>query len=544
MADEHLGELRKEWWDTVVGPSKSRYRLRDRVHQGLLRSRKRVQSVTDNTWDTVNVEFQRIQELRTKLKEEFKVAVRDEMVAVRDEFDHVKASVRDEFDHVKTEAENKVRSIWWSAPFYIQLLGFVAPPLVGFYNICKHYPFVVGYGVVYLICLILFLLWSLVVPSMSQRGVNLFSPYEFSAEEALKIQTSINNAAERSAKVPQQGLWKESDRGKPTFVLSLDGGGIKGAVSARVLTRICDEFPDLMDRVDLIAGCSTGTILGGMLATGFSPAEVTEMFEVASPLVFRTTVWEQLKNLGMLTGPNHDGEGKLKILQHAFRGLSLGELPKGICFTASHVQDDRCAPRVWTNVVNHSKTTYVGHHEFSDDEFDDEDFLDEEVKAEQERFSVLDMKLADIVNGATAAPLYFPSFNGHVDGGLWSNDPAMAALAVVSPVRDLENVCLLSIGTGLTEADETCEVGPKWGLKQWLPWLVDFLFFSTAKATQFNCKAMLGRRYHRLDPILPNPVALNDVSAIDELIEAANRADLEPTLRFLEKRLGLKRKSA
>lgn len=42
-------------------------------------------------------------------------------------------------------------------------------------------------------------------------------------------------------------------------VLSLDGGGTRGAFSMRLLQRLCKAFPNLLDEVDIIAGTSTGT---------------------------------------------------------------------------------------------------------------------------------------------------------------------------------------------------------------------------------------------------------------------------------------------
>ena len=47
---------------------------------------------------------------------------------------------------------------------------------------------------------------------------------------------------------------------KPFVILSLDGGGCRGYMSIRLLERVCDEAPGFLDRVDLFAGTSTGSI--------------------------------------------------------------------------------------------------------------------------------------------------------------------------------------------------------------------------------------------------------------------------------------------
>ena len=50
--------------------------------------------------------------------------------------------------------------------------------------------------------------------------------------------------------------------GRPFFVLSLDGGGVRGLFTIRVLERLCERLPWLLDRVNLVAGTSTGGLLG------------------------------------------------------------------------------------------------------------------------------------------------------------------------------------------------------------------------------------------------------------------------------------------
>ncbi|GBG31600.1 Patatin, putative [Hondaea fermentalgiana] len=469
-----------KFWRRLETPAKPLEEMRERMLRELTRSRARVGSVTDNAWANLNEEYARIVEL----KEELTASVRR-----RQEY------MREELHHIHQEARVKARNVRATLVHYLQLILVVGPVVACVVYVCREHPWLLAAGIVYFFCLCVYLLYVLVVPTNPHRGVRWFKPYELGPEECASITKCIHNADKRLLEASPQGMWTEEDKDKPLFIISLDGGGIRGAVTARILDRISEEFPDFMDHVGLVAGCSTGSIVGGMLATGFSPAETLEMFRTASPLVFRKTVWGQLKQLGMLTGPNHDGE----------------------------------------------ETTYSGHHGF-DDAYDD--VLDEDtlanLQAHMKEFSVEDLPLADIVNGATAAPFYFPAFKDFVDGGLWSNDPSMAALALVAPHRDLAKVHMLSVSTGMSDTNTACRVG-HWGVKQWLPWFIDFLFFATSKAAQFNCKAILGDRYHRVDPTLSSPVVLNDVGALDELVAAADACDLEPTFRFLD-RMGLKRR--
>lgn len=72
---------------------------------------------------------------------------------------------------------------------------------------------------------------------------------------------------------PPKSEWTREDCSKPAFrILSLDGGGVRGALTTVILQRIIAEVPTFMDNVDLIAGTSTGGLIGLMLAAGYSPA--------------------------------------------------------------------------------------------------------------------------------------------------------------------------------------------------------------------------------------------------------------------------------
>jgi uncharacterized protein len=81
---------------------------------------------------------------------------------------------------------------------------------------------------------------------------------------------------------------------RPARVLSLDGGGVRGAISIAFLealearlareagrpVRLCEWF-------DLIGGTSTGAIIAGGLALGYSAAEMRGFYQQLAPRVFQ-----------------------------------------------------------------------------------------------------------------------------------------------------------------------------------------------------------------------------------------------------------------
>lgn len=79
-------------------------------------------------------------------------------------------------------------------------------------------------------------------------------------------------------------------------ILAIDGGGLRGLIPAIILERLCDRFPRLLDAFDMIAGTSSGAILGTVsrrhdadaaaaaaMAKGLPPAALRTVLQVRMP---------------------------------------------------------------------------------------------------------------------------------------------------------------------------------------------------------------------------------------------------------------------
>src|SRR5476651_229194 len=84
----------------------------------------------------------------------------------------------------------------------------------------------------------------------------------------------------------------------PKRILSLDGGGVRGALSIAFLERLeklveeIEGKPTLLgDWFDLIGGTSTGAIIACALALGYTAAEIHELYKTLGPAVFRKRFW-------------------------------------------------------------------------------------------------------------------------------------------------------------------------------------------------------------------------------------------------------------
>jgi patatin-like phospholipase/acyl hydrolase len=73
----------------------------------------------------------------------------------------------------------------------------------------------------------------------------------------------------------------------PYRILSLDGGGIRGVLTASLLERLEEKQPGFLTMVDLFAGTSTGGILALALASGMT-AEVRDLYVTWAKLYLPT----------------------------------------------------------------------------------------------------------------------------------------------------------------------------------------------------------------------------------------------------------------
>src|SRR5690349_19267654 len=96
------------------------------------------------------------------------------------------------------------------------------------------------------------------------------------------------------------------------LVLSLDGGGVRGAASARFLERLEQRLErPLNDAFDLFAGTSTGAIIAGALGVlGMSAAEISPLYSLENiQRIMDKSPWDRAAGL-IQAGPKYDGVGK------------------------------------------------------------------------------------------------------------------------------------------------------------------------------------------------------------------------------------------
>jgi len=280
-------------------------------------------------------------------------------------------------------------------------------------------------------------------------------------------------------------------------ILALDGGGIKGTFSAAALAAWeKDTGLRAIDHFDLIAGTSTGGILAIGLGLGLSGQELLDFYKKRGRDIFPVVGFRRrlMTTLRSLIRPKHSGDVLEKHLREAFGGRRLGESRTRLLIPTY----DTVRGRIFLFKTRH-------HERFR---YDD------------------DVPAWNIALATAAAPTYFKAApvaghegQGYVDGGVWANTPALAA--VVEAVHFLklrpDQLDVLSIGTTYTPDSIHDLAGA--GILGWGTRVIKLLMNAQGEAAYKQAMLLVGReRFLRVDcATVPGAYAMDDARGIESL---------------------------
>jgi uncharacterized protein len=302
-------------------------------------------------------------------------------------------------------------------------------------------------------------------------------------------------------------------------ILSLDGGGIKGAFTASVLTEIENEIGGpIGDYFDLIAGTSTGGILALGVAYRIPAKTIRDFYRKMGPTIFPATGRLGVSGLlRQLFGPKHSHATLRAALEEVLQNRKFGDAKNRLVIPTY----DAIGGRLFLLKTAH-------HDRFKFD---------------------INALAVDVALATSAAPTYFaaspfPVHEGSsfVDGGVWANNPVLAAVIEATSFLDqpLGEIDVLSIGT--TSAPFNIAKNASAGIIKWNVGMIDLMFEAQAEAALVQAKLLLDNRVLRINVTTkPGEYTLDDASAakIDQLInlgrsEAVKKANLEAVkARFL-----------
>jgi hypothetical protein len=235
------------------------------------------------------------------------------------------------------------------------------------------------------------------------------------------------------------------------MILSLDGGGIRGAAATQFLTHVeaklkTDHDTCLRDCVDFYAGTSTGSIIALCLATTQLPvSDINKLYNVANAkkIFTENEGWFEIDGID---APKYEAGGKTKLLKTNMKQAKIGSVPRDKHVLAVTYGIERRKPEV-------IKSTNPDHRRL---------------------YSYM------VADASSAAPTYFPTkevaIGGSdeefwlVDGGVAANNPTMCAIAEAKKAWNdlsIDDMRVLSIGTGYRTRKINGPASRKWGALQW-----------------------------------------------------------------------------
>lgn len=311
-------------------------------------------------------------------------------------------------------------------------------------------------------------------------------------------------------------------------ILSLDGGGVRGYLSIKILENAEKHLnnKDGKDipiglRFDLIVGTSTGAIIAGLLSLGKSAKDIRKLYENDIPVIFSKEM--KRNKLSSMIWSKYKPDALIQKAKSYFEEYTFEDVKTDLIVTS--VDITTMTPR-----------------------FHKSDFADKNKARADE-------KLSNAIVASASAPVFFPvateliHSTSLIDGGIVANNPSMVGIIdALTFERDskrgtkkpeqLEDVLLLSIGTGAqTEIPYDLKPLMNAGGIDWLiqfplgryqqstP-LIDILMASQAKLIEFQAKTLLEKTagaYRRINPDLGFKMKLDDASSIGKL---KNIADL------------------
>jgi len=236
----------------------------------------------------------------------------------------------------------------------------------------------------------------------------------------------------------------KSTSNKMFRILSIDGGGIRGLIPAKVLSDLEYELkkiePDkkLYEHFDLICGTSTGAILAIAIALGIPSSDLVKFYKENAKIIFPRFIYKCIpRKCRVFFNAIYSNKKLLKKLKEVY-----SEANGGIPPLLNDLRTKVCIPSFNGNqgTINILKTKH--HKDYTRD---------------------YKLPAHHVALASASAPIYFPphSFkfenefgSGHnvnmIDGGIFANNPALIGVFEATDKLgfDLSQISLLSLGTG------------------------------------------------------------------------------------------------
>jgi len=381
----------------------------------------------------------------------------------------------------------------------------------------------------------------------------------------------------------------------PFRILSLDGGGIRGLVAARMLAAIEKQINQpLNEYFDLIAGTSTGSILASAIATGRTSAESVEIYKRTSSIIFPYKSRFSLKRIPLLlkyglSAPKYSDSGLVQSLQETFSNTTLFDVTSPLLLIISYdtISREPIIFKSWRKdkdygniplweacLCSSSAPTYFPAHKLdkrvngkAQNGSIDSITLDENESGSNDIYNNTQIRITSGTgSGQTRTIKKYAGFTQQaivdfpweiipdntstysikciysaIDGGVAVNNPSSCAIAEALRLGyAIEDITVLSIGTGDSTRIIPLEKAQSWGTIQWAQPIVDILLDASSDIYEYISKQIMNNRLLRLQFKLDRELTgkrlsddIDDVSQenISNIIEAADAYIQQPRIQ-------------
>ena len=282
-------------------------------------------------------------------------------------------------------------------------------------------------------------------------------------------------------------------------ILCLDGGGIRGIMPARILQKVEERLGGpLKDHFDLIAGTSTGSILAVGIGLGKSPEEMLNLYLEKGLQIFPYQSLFSLKRLPIifkygLSAPKFSHEGLMGVLQEQFGEKKFSDITPD----PNKLMDSLKILVPSYDTIGRNAVIFKSWH--------------------HDRW-YSKVPLWEICLSSASAPTYFPAHrikhDGRVysliDGGVCAQNPSACAVAqAIRLLRQYSNksigdfidqIKVISIGTGDPTSPISWEKIQSWGRLQWVLGIIDVLMDAPSDIHRYVSEQIIGEMENDSDP--------------------------------------------
>lgn len=312
-------------------------------------------------------------------------------------------------------------------------------------------------------------------------------------------------------------------------ILSIDGGGIRGIIPGMILVALEEKIQratnnpkaHLIDYFDFFAGTSTGGILLSILLCPdddiptkpkYTAKQALDIYLQHGIEIFSAKPWRRFLGRFGLVSELYDATILEKILFDYFGNKKLSELLKPCIITAYDIELRK------NHLFRQQKAVSHGN--------------------------ARDFYIRDVCRATSAAPTYFSVAEIFslaktryplVDGGVFAHNPSLSALLEVMKTLNtykINDICILSLGTGLSKISYQYEDFKKRKAISIGPALVDIMSSSSAESSNYFLEQLF-RSVHEVNNYIR--IEPSNLSSINSAMDAASANNIQKIVSLADK---------